>query len=243
MTAVDRSVSIECFHGGDAIETTATLVGIDVIRATTAIVTAVSRGRRCFPVASLEEADRVAEGLDDPLLGGEVTGRRPARFEIHNSPAELARRTDTRPLVLLSTSGTRLLRASRAPVTYVACLRNRAATARELLASDSQEILLLGAGSRGEFRAEDRLCAAWIAHALVLAGFRPKNPDTVELINRWAGAGLDAIAAGSSAAYLRRTGQVEDLDFVLAHVDDVDAAFVLSHGEVVPATVASLADA
>lgn len=243
MTALDRSVAIDCFHGGDSIETTATLVAIDVIRATTAIVTAVSRGRRCFPVASLEEADRVAAGLDDPLLGGEVTGRRPERFEIHNSPAELARRADTRPLVLLSTSGTRLLCASRAPVTYVACLRNRAATVRDLVATDAREIVLLGAGSRGEFRAEDRLCAAWIANELVLAGYQPKNPDTVELIDRWAAASLDAIAAGASAAYLRRTDQVEDLDFVLAHVDDVDTAFVLSDGEIVPAAVTSLADA
>jgi hypothetical protein len=30
---------------------------------------------------------------------------------------------------------------------------------------------------------------------------------------------------------------------VLAHVDDVDTAFLVSNGEVVPATVGSLADA
>jgi 2-phosphosulfolactate phosphatase len=242
MSAVGRCVAIDCFHGG-AIETTATLVAIDVIRATTSIVTAVSRGRRCFPVASLEEADLVAAGLPDPLLGGEVAGQRPGRFEVHNSPTELARRTDTRPLVLLSSSGTRLLRASRANVTYVACLRNRAATVRELLATGAQEILLAGAGSRGEFRTEDRLCAAWIAHELVLAGYRPKDAGTVELIDRWAGAELEVIAAGESAAYLRRTGQVEDLAFVLSHVDDIDAAFLLLDGEVVPVVVPSLSDA
>jgi phosphosulfolactate phosphohydrolase-like enzyme len=33
-----------------------TVVGVDVIRATTTAVTAVAAGRRCFPVASLEEA-------------------------------------------------------------------------------------------------------------------------------------------------------------------------------------------
>jgi 2-phosphosulfolactate phosphatase len=243
VTAVDRSVAIDCFHAGDAIEATATLVAIDVIRATTTIVTAVSRGRRCFPVASLEEADLVAEGLVDPLLGGEVAGRRPEHFEMNNSPTELTRRTDTRPLVLLSSSGTRLVAASRAELTYVACLRNRAATVRNLLATDARQILVVGAGSRGTFRAEDRVCAAWIARELVVAGYQPRNPATIELIDRWAGAGLEAIAAGESATYLRRTGQIEDLDFVLAHVDDVDTAFLVSNGEVVPATVGSLADA
>jgi len=63
------------------------------------------------------------------------------------------------------------------------------------------------------------------------------------LIDRWAGAELEVIAAGESAAYLRRTGQVEDLAFVLSHVDDVDAAFLLLDGEVVPVVVPSLSDA
>lgn len=238
MSSTDRSVVIDCYHGGDSIAATGTVVAIDVIRATTTIVTAVSLGRRCFPVASVEEADLVASKLEDPLIGGEVAGDRPARFEVHNSPTELTRRSDvTRPLVLLSSSGTRLLRASQAATTYVACLRNRAAVVRELLLNDSAEVALVGAGSRGEFREEDRLCAAWIAAELVAAGYRPEGRQTLDVIDRWAEAPLHAIADGASAAYLDRTGQGEDLDFVLEHVDDVDAAFLLLDGEVVSADV------
>src|SRR6266704_2781103 len=45
---------------------------------------------------------------------------------------------------------------------------------------------------------------------------------SAELVARWRGAPVSAIAAGHSAAYLRRSGQVADLDFVLGHIDDLD---------------------
>src|SRR6187455_751440 len=46
------------------------IVAIDVIRATTTLVTAVSLGFRCFPVPSLEHAVPLAAKLDRPLLVG-----------------------------------------------------------------------------------------------------------------------------------------------------------------------------
>ena len=58
-----------------------TVVGIDVIRATTTAVTAVAAGRRCFPVASLEEAVPLAARLANPLLVGELGGNRPDQPE------------------------------------------------------------------------------------------------------------------------------------------------------------------
>jgi len=47
-------------------------------------------------------------------------------FEVNNSPAEIAMRTDIeRPLVLLSSAGTKLIHAAREnDVTYLACFRN-----------------------------------------------------------------------------------------------------------------------
>lgn len=51
------------------------VVAVDVIRASTTIATAVSMGRRCFPVPSLEAAWRVAARLCNPLLAGEARRR------------------------------------------------------------------------------------------------------------------------------------------------------------------------
>lgn len=43
----------------------------------------------------------------------------------------------------------------------------------------------------------------------------------------------DAWIKGKSAAYLRKSGQIEDLEFILAHIDDLQAAFALRDGEVI----------
>src|SRR3989442_12070667 len=46
------------------------VVAVDVIRATTTAVTAVSLGWRCFPTPSLEAVGPLAARLDNPLLAG-----------------------------------------------------------------------------------------------------------------------------------------------------------------------------
>src|ERR1017187_2000053 len=98
------SVVIDCFpESAPRYNHGYAIVAVDVIRATTTIATAVSLGRRCFPVASREAAWGLSAGLHNPLLAGELGGVVPAGFEMDNSPAELAQRTDnSRPLILLS---------------------------------------------------------------------------------------------------------------------------------------------
>ena len=103
------------------------IVVVDVIRATTTATTAVSLGRRVFPVQTTDEASIVASTLTEPLLVGELGGNMPYGFDITNSPAEVARRTDThRPMVLVSSSGIQLLLApfgtATMPVTSVPIL-------------------------------------------------------------------------------------------------------------------------
>lgn len=228
------TVTIGCFHEHLEDADGAAIVAIDVLRATTTAITAVTRGRRCFVAASIEEAVPLAGRLDDPLLAGELGGSMPYGFHVQNSPSELDTREDTsRAMVLLSTSGTRLMRegAARGPA-YAACLRNVSAQAAHLIGRH-ENVHVLGADTRGEFRDEDQLCAARIAARLVESGYTPSNPATEDVLARWAGAPDDAFVAGRSATYLRRTGQDADLEFVLAHVDDVNDVFAVSGDEVV----------
>ena len=210
------------------------IVAVDVIRATTTAVTAVAAGRRCFPVPSLDAARLLHESLGDALLVGELGGRMPAGFALNNSPAAVAARGDvSRPVILLSSSGTRLIHAARGcEATYVACLRNAAATARYLVGRHAR-VAVLGAGSGSDFRKEDQLCCAWIAADLLDMGYEPGSRRTAAIVERWRGAPAGAGADGKSADYLRRSGQLQDLAFVLAHVNDLDAACVVEQDEIV----------
>jgi 2-phosphosulfolactate phosphatase len=211
-----------------------TVVGIDVIRATTTAVTAVAAGRRCFPVASLEEAVPLAARLANPLLVGELGGNRPFGFHLQNSPAEIARPVALeRAVILLSTSGTAMLTAAaRRSRTYVGCLRNVTAQAEQLVA-EHDRVLLLAGESRGEFREEDRLCCGRLGRLLLEAGYEPRDLFVEELIKRWGDAPDDAFLDGHSVQYLRATGQMHDVEFILDHVDDLDCTFELQAGEVV----------
>jgi 2-phosphosulfolactate phosphatase len=229
VTDVPGQVVIDCFPESLArYDAGWAVVAVDVIRATTTAVTAVAAGRACYPAPTLEAALELAAELDRPLLAGELGGSVPFGYDLGNSPAALAGRTDLeRPAVLLSTSGTRLLqRTQPGQAVYAACLRNLTAQVTRL-AGRHERVAVIGAGARGEFRDEDQLACAWIAAGLVEAGYRP-NGRTAELIARWRDAPVDAVALGASAEYLRRTGQLEDLEFILSHVDDVDATVELN---------------
>jgi 2-phosphosulfolactate phosphatase len=233
--AANGTVVIDCFAVRAAVHADAhAIVAVDVLRATTTAVTGVAMGRRCFPVPSLELAVPLAARLSDPLLVGELGGNAPYGFGLTNSPAELARRRDVeRDMILLSTSGTRLI--CEAPTTsavYVACLRNvRAQVAH--LAERYQRVAVISAGTRGEFREEDQLCCAWIAEGLIAAGYRAVDEHTQQLVQRWSGRPAEALTCSKSVDFLRDTGQMRDLEFVLSHVDDLAQVFRLEGGQIV----------
>lgn len=193
-------------------------------------------GRSCYPVPTLSAAWELARTLSNPLLAGELEGDMPPGFEINNSPSELERRSDSeRPLLLLSTSGTRLIwqYGATRPV-YIACLRNYSAQAAHLVRTQQQKnVALIGAGSRGEFREEDILCCAWIARCLLTAGYEPCDERTRAHLRQWGQAPLSAISAGKSARYLRQSGQERDLDFVLTHIDDLPNVYHFAQGQIV----------
>lgn len=226
------SVTISCFDGIFAEEDgDYATVAIDVLRATTTAVTAVAGGLRCYPVRSLEEATTLARRLSDPLLVGELGGSLPYGFDAQNSPAAMASVAAGRPVILLSTSGTRLLcRAADEGPTYGACLRNVSAQAHHLVGRH-ERVRLVGADTRGEFREEDQLCCARVARLLLDAGYRPETTLTEELVERWANAPDDAFVGHRSSRYLLETGQRRDLDFVLAHVDDLDDVYAMVAGK------------
>jgi 2-phosphosulfolactate phosphatase len=232
-----NTVIIDCFpETAERYRTGYAVVAVDVIRATTTATTALSLGRRVFPARTCDEAAVRAKTLDNALLAGELGGNTPFGFDLTNSPAQIAARTDVhRPMVLVSSSGTQLmLNAVGSKAVYLACLRNYSSVARHI-ASRHERVAVLGAGTRGQFRREDQLGCALIARQLLDAGYFPENQETLDYVDRWRAASLDSIVAGRSAEYLRKSGQEDDLNFVITHIDDLNTVPELIEGELVDA--------
>jgi 2-phosphosulfolactate phosphatase len=211
------------------------VVAVDVIRATTMAVTAAYLGWRCYPVDSLNTARLLTRKYPNAVLAGEIDGHQPPEFHLNNSPAELAEMRDTsRPLILLSSSGTKLINnALHCDVVYMACFRNAAATARRLIQRGYPKIALLGAGSRGEFREEDQIGCAWIGAILEEAGYLPENSLTAQCLNRWQNAAANDCLVSKSVDYLIRTDQVKDLWFILDRINDIQEAYKIDAGGLV----------
>lgn len=222
------------------------IVAIDVIRATTTAVTGVSLGRRIFPVKTTDEAFVLAKKLDNPLLAGELGGNVPYGFDMTNSPVQMAalsavqagKFTDVnRPIILLSSSGTQLMNNGiGSEAIFLACLRNISAVANHLCGK-YEKIAVIGAGTRGRFRREDQLCCAWVAEKLISMGYSAEDEETAEIISRWNGATPESIRGGKSEEYLKRSGQLFDLEFILSHIDDLDVVPILLEGELLRASM------
>jgi|SRR5438477_410955 len=241
---MSRTVVIDCLPASASrYVNTHAIIAVDVIRATTTVVSAVAAGWRCFPVPRLEDAVELDGRLKDALLIGELGGNMPDGFHMNNSPAKLLQRTDKhRPVIVLSTSGTALLaRARPAVAVYPACFRNYSAVAKHVAATHDR-VAVIGAGSRNEFREEDQMCCAWIAKALLESGFAAENEETSNVVSRWDGARADACLVSHSADYLIRSNQMDDLEFVLTHVNDLDSVYQLVDEEVLLVEMETFAD-
>lgn len=211
------------------------IVCVDIVRTTTTAITAVHTGRRCFPAATLDRAISLSNTLwaDRPLLAGELGADDMVSFGVTNSPAAMAERDDVdRPLVLLSPASADLLReASKGLAVFLASLRNFRAAA-QFLVGRYRKIAIIAAGSKDVFPEEDQLCCAWMANILAESGFRPGTRKTKDLIGRWKDASVEEIRGTKSAENLRNAGREGDLNFILSHVDDIDASFMIGEDEV-----------
>jgi phosphosulfolactate phosphohydrolase-like enzyme len=116
--------------------------------------------------------------------------------------------------------------AERAAAVFAASLRNITGQVQFLIDSDL-DVAVVPTGSGGLPREEDDLCAAYLAAALLDEGFAADS-RSLEHVSRWARRPVSVCAEGASAAFLRRAGHVEDLEFVLSHVDDLAAAFPMT---------------
>jgi 2-phosphosulfolactate phosphatase len=151
-----------------------TAVVIDVLRASSTIVSALAAGARevrCFAtVAEARRARRTAAGRP-ALLCGERNGRKVPGFDLGNSPGDFTpARCAGRTLLMTTTNGTRALgRTLCAREVIIGCFLNLSAVAAWLSAGRG-DVALLCAGTEGEVSADDVAFAGALACAIAQNG-------------------------------------------------------------------------
>ena len=199
----------------------ATVVVVDVIRATTTMVEALAHGARAiYPTASTEEAVRLATSLgrDDTLLCGERKGVKVEGFDLGNSPQEFS--TDVvggMRLVMSTTNGTgAVAKVQEADRVLVCAFTNLSAVADAVRGAD--HLVVVCAGRTGRFALDDALCAGHLLRRLgeghdlndaaraVTALAEVVTPDAAFLRSTEAGAALAEIGLAED---LEVCGQVD----------------------------------
>lgn len=148
---------------------------IDVLRASTTIITALAHGAaRVRPVRTIGEARRLA-AQSEVLLGGERSGRPIDGFDLGNSPLEYTQqRVGGHDIVLTTTNGTAALHACRdAATVLVGAMVNRSAVAAlaiRLAAASQCDVHVVCAGTDGHVTEEDLLGAGAILDAAIRLG-------------------------------------------------------------------------
>ncbi|MDD4239747.1 MAG: 2-phosphosulfolactate phosphatase [Desulfotomaculaceae bacterium] len=146
-----------------------TSIVLDILRATSTIVTALACGcREVAPVETVAEALAILEQRPDVILGGERERLLIPGFHLGNSPLEyMQEKVEGKIVVLTTTNGTRAISRAAAgsgPV-LIGSLLNAKAVAREAL-NTGLDIVLICAGTRGEFSLEDTAAAGIIIKEL-----------------------------------------------------------------------------
>ena len=149
-------------------------VVFDILRATSAFVTALQNGAAAIiPVSEISEALKIKKKRPTILTAGERHGVKIRAegndFEFGNSPREfLPAKVKDRTIVSTTTNGTRALRAcAGAKTVLAAAFLNLGATAKWLRKNEPETVLLICAGTGENPALEDILAAGALCESLL----------------------------------------------------------------------------
>jgi 2-phosphosulfolactate phosphatase len=211
-----------------------TVVVIDVLRATTSITAMLMNGAESIiPVMTPEEAFDLRE-QEGYLLAGERNGLRIDGFDFGNSPLELTQeRIAERAIVLCTSNGTQaLVKASEANRVVTASFLNASAVARNV-AGAGDDVVVLCAGTIGEYSLEDTVCGGMVISGLdgTLSGDAAKAVDE---FRKYEGRLPECLRDSFHGQDLMRLGFEADLEYA-AQTDATTIVPVLDEsGRVVP---------
>ena len=147
-----------------------TVVVIDMLRATSVIITALNNGcKGVIPVLTVDEAaDIVRNSKEEFMLGGERNALKIEGFHYSNSPLEYTRDTiEGKTLVMTTTNGTKAIKGcTGASSILIGAMLNAKAVAKKILELN-KDVVIVNAGTYGEFSIDDFLCSGYIIHCVL----------------------------------------------------------------------------
>ena len=207
------------------------VVVIDVLRATSSIVTALSAGAKAIvPAATSEEAVRLTANLekDGIVLAGERRMVKIEGFGLGNSPREMtAEAVAGKTIVLATTNGTPALVAAQGgdPVLVAAAVNFSAVAERaRALFAERSDLVIICAGREKQFALEDAYTAGRLVKAVKKGARKVTLNDAAQVSLDLAGqqgGWKDAFDASDAARQLIEAGLGDDVAYC-AHPDRFD---------------------
>lgn len=153
------------------------VVVIDVLRATSVMVHAMSQGAlEIMPVATVEEAFQMVKTFPSgaTLIGGERGSKKIPGFDLGNSPKEyVAERVSGRKLILTTTNGTKAFHlVSSGREILVGSFFNIGAIAQRCLGLD-KDLFIFPSGDEGGFSLEDTICGGMLVDLITKKRQKP----------------------------------------------------------------------
>jgi len=200
-----------------------TVVVLDVLRATSTMVTAVMNGAiKVIPVVEVDDAVAVMRTLDrkEALIAGERNALPLPGFDLGNSPLEFTReKVRGKTVVISTTNGTSALQAVKnANRVLVGALINKTALAQAIVRY-GEDVCIVCAGTGGKFSADDIYGAGAIISALKEQGVSVECNDlghVAELLYKSERGRLNLISMTHHYKVLVSLGMQEDIEYCFA---------------------------
>jgi len=153
------------------------VVVIDVLRATSVIIHAMSQGAlEIIPVPTVEDAFQMAKAFPRGfiLLGGESESKNIPGFDLGNSPREyVAERVKGKKLILTTTNGMKAFHlVSSGKEILVGSFFNIGAVTQRCVELD-RDLLIFPSGDEGSFSLEDTVCGGMLIELITRKGEKP----------------------------------------------------------------------
>ncbi len=151
-------------------EDQAIVVVVDILRATSAICTAIHHGvEKMIPVAGLEEARRYKQmGY---LVAAERNAIKQEGFDFGNSPFHyIDEDLSGKTIAISTTNGTQAIEAARSARTVLIGSFLNISTLAAWIAEQDRNVIVLCAGWKNKFNLEDSLFAGGLAEKLLATG-------------------------------------------------------------------------